>query len=492
VAARRKLIVASNRAPVSYRLTEEGERIARRGGGGLVTALRSLVSHHDVTWIASAMTEEDRNVSAEAGGEAFEEIARDGSSYRLRFVVTDPAAYDWHYNVVSNPTLWFIQHYLWDLAYEPAFDHGLHHAWEEGYVPVNRAFADAILAELEREPGATVFLHDYHLYLAPYFVRQQAPDALLAHFVHIPWPQQDLWRVLPEPLRRAVHEGLLGNDIVSFHARRWSRNFVRSCADFVGVEVDDEEGSLVYGDRRVLVRSHPISIDPAEFDELAVSDHVLAAEQELRARRPERLILRVDRTDLSKNIVRGFRAFEAYLSAHPEMHGRVGMLAMLDPSRQDIPNYAEYLAAIQRAARSVNDRFQVEGWIPIDLQVEDDFIRSVAAYKQYDVLLVNAIFDGLNLVAKEAPLCNERDGVLILSENTGAYEELGQWALTVNPFDVSEQAAAIHEALEMPVDERRERIAAIKAHVREHDLTAWIGAQLDDLDRWAARTTVRS
>ena len=488
---RRKLIVASNRAPVSYRV-EDGRRVAGRGGGGLVTALRSLVSQHDVTWIASAMTEEDRLVAAEASGDAVDETARDGSSYRLRFVVSDPAAYDWYYNVVSNPTLWFIQHYLWDLAYEPAFDQGLHHAWEEGYVRVNQAFAAAILSELEREPEATVFLHDYHLYLVPYFVRREAPNALLAHFIHVPWPQQDMWRVLPEPLRRAVHEGLLGNDIVSFHARRWSRNFVRSCADFVGVEVDREEGSLVYGDRRILVQNHPISIDPAEFDELAVSAHVRAAEEELIARRPEKLILRVDRTDLSKNIVRGFRAFEAYLTAHPEMHGRVSMLALLDPSRQDIPNYAEYLAAIQRASRSVNDRFQREGWVPIELHVEDDFARSVAAYKQFDVLLVNAIFDGLNLVAKEAPLVNERDGVLILSENTGAHEELHRWAITVNPFDVSEQAQAIHEALEMSPEDRRARIEAIRSHVRQHDLTAWIGAQLADLDRWAARAAVRS
>ena len=488
---RRKLIVVSNRAPVSYRL-EDGQRVTRRGGGGLVTALRSLVSQHDVTWIASAMTEEDRAVAAGASGESVVETARDGSAYRLRFVVSDPSAYDWFYNVVSNPTLWFIQHYLWDLAYEPAFDQGLHHAWEEGYVRVNQSFAEAILSELERQPDATVFLHDYHLYLVPYYVRLEAPDAQLAHFIHIPWPQQDLWRVLPEPIRRAVHEGLLGNDIVSFHARRWSRNFVRSCADFVGVEVDREEGSLVYGDRRVLVQSHPISIDPAEFDHLAVSPQVLAAEAELVARRPEKLILRVDRTDLSKNIVRGFRAFEAYLAAHPEMHGRVTMLALLDPSRQDIPNYAEYLAAIQRAARSVNDRFQLEGWIPVELHVEDDFARSVAAYKQFDVLLVNAIFDGLNLVAKEAPLVNERDGVLILSENTGAHEELHRWAITINPFDVSAQAEAIHEALEMPAGERKARIDAIRAHVREHDLTAWIGAQLSDLDRWSSRTTVRT
>jgi trehalose 6-phosphate synthase len=210
------------------------------------------------------------------------------------------------------------------------------------------------------------------------------------------------------------------------------------------------------------------------------------AEREIVARRPEKLLLRVDRTDPSKNVVRGFRAFELYLDAHPEMHRRVQMLALLDPSRQDIPEYAEYLGAIQREARRVNDRFQQEGWRPIHLDIEDDFPHSVAAYKQYDVLLVNAIFDGLNLVAKEAPLVNERDGVLILSENAGAHEELGPWALTVNPFDVAGQAEAIHEALVMSEPQRRQRIESIREHVREHDLAAWINAQLYDLDRLAA------
>jgi len=190
----------------------------------------------------------------------------------------------------------------------------------------------------------------------------------------------------------------------------------------------------------------------------------------------------VDRTDPSKNVVRGFRAFELYLEAHPEMHRRVVMLTLLDPSRQDIPEYAEYIGAIQRESRRVNDRFQQGGWTPIDLQINDDFPQSVAAYKDYDALLVNAIFDGLNLVAKEAPLVNERDGVLILSENAGAHEELGDWALSVNPFDVAGQAEAIHRALEMPAAERRERIAAIRSWVREHDLGAWIDVQVRALD----------
>jgi trehalose 6-phosphate synthase len=483
---RRSLIVVSNRGPVSFGLDAGGARVARRGGGGLVTALRSLVSHHDVVWIASAMTDEDRAVAAESGGEAIEEEARDGSRYHLRLVAHDERAYDWFYNVVSNPTLWFLQHYLWDLAHRPNVDQGLHHAWDEGYVPVNSAFADAVVSELDRDPAAAVFFHDYHLYLAPRLVRDRRPDALLAHFVHIPWAQPDYWRLLPEPIRWAIHDGLLANDVVGFHAERWRRNFLRACTDILGAGCDLTAGHARHDDRETLVTAHPISVDPTEFDELATSEAVVAAEAEIAARRPERLVLRVDRTDPSKNVVRGFLAFQQYLEDHPEAHGRVGMLALLDPSRQEIPEYAEYLGSIQRAARVVNDRFQRDGWTPIDLRISDDFPRSVAAYKQFDVLLVNAIFDGLNLVAKEAPLVNERDGVLILSENAGAHEELGAWALTVNPFDVAGQAEAIHLALELPAEERRERLASIRRHVREHDLSAWVEAQLADLDRSVA------
>jgi trehalose 6-phosphate synthase len=483
VGSRRKLIVVSNRPPVAFGQDEDGNRIARRGGGGLVTALRSLVALHDVTWVASAMTEEDRAVAAEAGGEAIDEIAHDGSPYRLRLVAHDEAAYDWFYNVVSNPTLWFLQHYLWDLAHAPNLDRGLHLAWDEGYVAVNANFADAVVAELEAEPDAAVCFHDYHLYLAPRFVRTRRPDAALSLFIHIPWPEPDYWRVLPEPIRVALHDGLLANDVVGFHTNRWRRNFLRSCVDIVEAEGDFVDGTAEYDGRLVFATHHPISVDPSEFDELASSPEVLELERQLEARRPEQLILRVDRTDPSKNVVRGFRAFERLLEDHPALHGKVGMLALLDPSRQDIPEYAEYLGAIQRAARAVNDHFQTEGWTPIELRIEDNFLEAVAAYKQYDVLLVNAIYDGLNLVAKEAALVNERDGVLVLSENAGAHEELAEWALTVNPFDVAGQAEALRTALEMPSPERRERLEGLRAHVREHDLAEWVDAQLADLDR---------
>jgi len=489
-ATRRKLIVVSNRGPVSYS-REKGERVSRRGGGGLVTALRGLITHHDVTWVASAMTEEDRAVVEEAGGGAVDETLENGSAFRLRLVAHDETAYDWFYNVISNPMLWFLQHYLWELAYTPSADVALKNAWVEGYARVNRTFADAVVEELEAEPEAPVFLHDYHLYLVARFVREHRPEALLAHFVHIPWPQTDYWHVLPRAMRQEIHDGLLANDVIGFHANRWRVNFLRSASDLVNADSDFLDSAAEYRGHRAQVTAQPISVDPAEFEELALSKDVLAAEREFVERRPEKLILRVDRTDPSKNIVRGFRAFELYLDAHPEWHTRVGMVTLLTPSRQDIPEYSEYLGAIQREARRVNDRFQQEGWTPIEVVIEDNFPAAIAAYKQFDVLFVNAIFDGLNLVSKEAPLVNERNGVVLLSENTGAYEELWEWILRVNPFDVAGQADAIHRALTMGAVERRERLEAISAHVREHDIAAWIDAQLTELDRSAGRALLK-
>jgi trehalose 6-phosphate synthase len=265
-----------------------------------------------------------------------------------------------------------------------------------------------------------------------------------------------------------LHDGLLANDVVGFHTARWARNFERSCAD-LGCPTGE-----------TLVAHHPISIDVAEFDALRESNDVLAAEAALE--RAEKLIVRVDRTDPSKNIARGFRAFGILLDEHPEWRGRVKLLARLDPSRETIPEYVRYRAAIEAEAAAVTDRYPGA----LEVQVADNFPQSVAAYKQYDVLLVNAVYDGMNLVAKEGPLVNARDGVLVLSENAGAHEELGDWALTVNPFDVWGQAEALHTALTMDAVERRRRAEAIKAQVRENDVTKWVEALLADLDRVSA------
>jgi trehalose 6-phosphate synthase len=479
---RRRLIVVSNRGPVSFSRSG-AERVARRGGGGLVSGLHGLVSLEDATWIASAMTDEDRRVAAESGDEGIAEATRDGGSYRLRLLAHDPAAYEGYYNVVANPTLWFLQHYLWGLGAAPDVDGRLRTAWSDGYASVNRAFADAVLSELERDPAAAVCFHDYHLYLAPRFVREGRRDALLMHFVHIPWAEPDYWHVLPGDLRRAVHAGVLANDVVGFHTDRWRRNFLQACEEILGAEHDEETGLLSFEGREIRAVTRPIAIDPVEFDELKTSPGVLAEERAIAASRPELLILRVDRTDPSKNILRGFRALRLCLERHPELRGRVRMLALLDPSRQDLPEYAAYAAAIESEARTINEQFPGPASEPlVDLQIADNFPQAVAAYKQYDVLLVNPVYDGMNLVAKEAPLVNERAGVVILSENAGAHAELGEWTLTVNPFDIEEQAQALYEGLTMPRGERERRAAALAAYVREHDAEAWIAKQLADLD----------
>jgi trehalose 6-phosphate synthase len=446
---------------VSYGRDERGERTVSRGGGGLVTALRGLIEQHDVTWIANAMTDEDRVVAHEEQRDTV-------------LLAQDARAYDRFYNVAANPMLWFVQHMLWNLAFTPDFDHD---AWTS-YALVNATMARAVIDEVDREPGSFVFFQDYHLYLAPKLVRRERPDTLTSHFVHIPWPESGAWSVLPPEVRRDVFDGLLANDVVGFHADRWRRNFLRGCVDVLGAEVD---GDVVRHDgRTTLVTSHPIGIDAAEFDELKQSVSVLEREREIVESRPDQLVLRVDRTDPSKNIVRGFRAFGLMLERHPELRGRVRMLALLDPSRQDIPEYADYVAAVEREAQALGDA--------VELRIADDFARSVAAYKQFDVLLVNAVFDGLNLVSKEGPYVNERDGVLVLSENAGAHEELGEWTVSVNPFDVSAQADAIYVALTMSGTERRRRAEAIRAHVREHDVVAWGDAQLADLDRVRSST----
>lgn len=447
-----------------------------------MTALAPLVSRHEVTWVANAMTDEDRAVAAEADG-AFDETGRDGSPYRFRLVVHDPADFDRFYNQFANPALWFLQHELWGLVGNPELDA----AWES-YLRVNEAVAEAVLDEVAADPDAPIWFHDYQLYAAPTVVRLVRPGAAMSQFVHIPWPDARGWSVLPEHMCRAIHEGLLANDVVGFHTPRWRANFLESAAAVLGAEVDAATSVVEHDGRTTLVTAHPISVDTGEFDELVQSDAVRTEERDLESLRRERLIVRAERTDPSKNIVRGFQAFGLYLEAHPEAHGKVAMLALLDPSRQDIPQYAAYLDEIRAAAAEVNGRFGGDGWEPILLEVKDDFPRSVAAYKQYDVLFVNALFDGLNLVAKEAPLVNERDGAVVLSRNAGAYEELAPWVVAVDPLDAAGQAEALHAALSLPPEERRARARALRSYVREHDLVEWLDLQLADLDRVSALT----
>lgn len=474
------VILVSNRGPLQYRL-EGGERVAERGAGGLVTALFQLTGHLDeATWVCAALSEEDAAVAGEQP--AGFPLDDDRPGVRVRMVALEAEARDKFYGVIANPLLWFLQHSLWDLALAPDVTAEVTDAWEAGYGAVNRRFADEVAAELDDRHGqATVMIHDYHFYLVGALLRDRWPDVFVHHFIHIPWPQPDAWRILPPAMREAIFTGLLGCDVVAFHTERYARNFLLGCQELLGLAIDLRHLTVEVAGRTVAARWYPISVDADAFDALAASPDVAHAEAALVAGRREHLILRVDRTDPSKNIVRGFRAFDLLLKQHPELAERVTFLAFLQPSRQHVSEYAAYTEAIRRVVADVNLARGTPDWQPIDLRFGEDLDFAVAAYKQFDVLMVNGIFDGMNLVAKEAVLVNQRHGVLALSENTGAHEELGAFAVTLHPFDITQQADALYDALTMDPAEREARREACATVVRENDVTKWFRRQLDDI-----------
>jgi trehalose 6-phosphate synthase len=471
------LVLVSNRGPVTYQ--EDGS--VKRGTGGLVTALTGLASHRDAIWIASAMTEQDMQVAREHEGKPFEVEAPEGGSFRVRFVDSDDEAYDRFYNIIANPMLWFISHYLWDLSNAPDIRRHEEVAFHEGYQRVNADLAEAVVDEIEGQDEPVVMVHDYHLYTLPQMVRAARPDVFLHHFIHIPWTQPDAWRVLPTDIRETIYHGVLANDIVGFHTRSYRRNFLQCCRDLMDLDVDFERGIVHCEDREVWVRAYPLPIDYEATRGVARRPRVREFEAEVLRRRREYSILRVDRADLSKNVLRGFTAFDIFLEQHPEFAERITFTAQLMPSRTDVPEYAEYLEKIEALVAVVNHRHGTPDWMPIDLKLRDDLDEAVASYKHYDVMMVNAMFDGMNLVAKEGPLVNERNGVSILSENTGAHEELGEFALSVNPFDVQELADAIYAALTMSPEARERRAQGLKAIVTSRDPGDWIDEQIDDI-----------
>jgi trehalose 6-phosphate synthase len=475
-----RLVIVSNRGPAEFERSD-GVRTVRRGGGGLVTALTGLVAHRGALWIASAMTDEDVAVAREADG-APVEVELDGVAYEVLMVESDSTAYDSFYNVIANPILWFIQHYLWDLSNAPDIRAEEAAAWDEGYVAVNDDIADAVVGAIADEDSPLVMFHDYHLYTCPAVVRESRPDAVLQHFVHIPWSQPDSWRILPARMREAIYRGLLANDIIGFHTTAYCRNFLHCCRELMELEVDHERGAVFHEGRETWVRAYPLGIDAGRLDRAAASAEVAGYEEELLRRRRDHLIIRVDRADLSKNVLRGFTAFDVFLQQHPEFRERVTFIAHLQPSRTDVPEYQEYIERIEALVAVVNHRHGTTDWMPIDLRIYENFPEAVARYKHFDLLMVNSLFDGMNLVAKEAPAVNTRDGVVMLSENTGAHEELGDCTLTVNPFDIQEQADAIHRALTMSAEERALRAARLREIARTRDPGVWISEQLADVE----------
>ncbi|WND36836.1 trehalose-6-phosphate synthase [Streptomyces sp. BB1-1-1] len=457
-----QVLVASNRGPVSYEVREDGSLHARRGGGGLVSGLSAIGPDAGALWVCSALSDGDREAVRRGAGE-------DG--VRMLDVPADVHADA--YNGIANSVLWFVHHMLYQTPLEPVFDAEFRRQWAS-YEAYNRAFAEA-LAE-EAAEGAVAIVQDYHLTLVPGMLRELRPDLRIGHFSHTPWAPVDYFRLLPDDIAEQVLRGMLGADRLGFLTRRWADAFTACCDAVVGGIGGTEIGVHGLGADADFLRqrSHEADVD----ERMAALRAEIGAAPDGSARRT---IVRVDRTELSKNIVRGLLAYRELLAGRPEWRERVVHVAFAYPSRQDLAVYRDYTAEVRRVADSINEEFGTAGWTPVVLHVKDDFSRSLAAYRLADVALVNPVRDGMNLVAKEVPVVSDEGCVLVLSREAGAYEELGDDAVVVNPYDVSGTAEALHEALSVGAGERAERSKRLAAAGTALPPARWFLEQLEAL-----------
>jgi trehalose 6-phosphate synthase len=452
-------VVLSNRGPYRYEQGPGGAFVARPGAGGLASSLGPLLlsgaAGAQSAWIAAALSDGDR-AAVRAG-------AVRAPGVQLRLLDLDAQTFRLAYEVVSNGTLWFLYHGLFDLTRRPRFDPRWREAWE-AYEAVNVAFTDAT-AELAPD-GDVVLVQDMHLALVPGMLRARRPDLRLTHFTHTPFCGPNSIRVLPGYAATALCESMASVPC-GFHARRWARSYEASAREVLGDATPAPTFVAALGP------------DPDALTQLAASDAARNAATELDAVVGDRtMVLRVDRIDPSKNIVRGFLAYDLLLERRPEWRERVVFVARLNASRESLAEYQAYRREVETAADRVNERWATNGWTPIVLDAKDDYPRTVAAMARYDVLMVNAIKDGLNLVAKEGPLVNRRDGVLCLSPGTGAWDDLGVCSLAIHPFDLEQAADALHDALGMPLDERAARAVTLRELAAARTPQDWFDDQL--------------
>jgi trehalose 6-phosphate synthase len=449
-----QVLVASNRGPITYTLGEDGTLDAKRGGGGLVSGLSAV---DDKLWVCAALGDGDR-----------EAVRRGVGDPGVRMLDIDAEVHADAYNGIANSVLWFVHHLLYQTPVEPVFDAEFRRQWAS-YETYNRAFARA-LAE-EAGPGAAVLVQDYHLALVPGMLRELRPDLRIGHFSHTPWAPVDYFRLLPDDIGEQLLRGILGADRAAFLTRRWADAFISCCTEILG------------GTGRTRIGVHGLGAD-ADFlrrrsQEADVDERMAALREQVGEGR--KTIVRVDRTELSKNIVRGLHAYRTLLETHPEWRERVVHVAFAYPSRQDLAVYRDYTAAVQTLATEINGAYGTESWTPVLLHVNDDFARSLAAYRLADVALVNPIRDGMNLVAKEVPVVSDHGCALVLSREAGAYEELGEDAIVVNPYDVVGTAEALHEALSMSAEERTGRTKRLAEAATALPPQQWFLDQLEAL-----------
>ena len=430
-----------------------------------MSAVTGALSEGRALWVCAALTDADRLATRAAQGRV---------QTGVEMLDVDRVTFDRAYNGVANSTLWFVSHLLFDTATAPLFDSRTAREWE-AYRAYDDAFAEALARNAA--PGAAVLVQDYHLSLTPRQLRERRPDLRIGHFSHTPWAPPEYFCLLPDEVAREVLLGMLGADAVGFHSARWADAFGRCCTEVLGATWSGSE--VRHAGRTTRVSVHPLGVDPVELREWASSPDVQGRLPLLRDLVGDnQLILRIDRTELSKNIVRGLEAFRELLRTHPEWHERVVHLAFAYPSRHDLPEYRAYTGDVQRVAREVNEEFAQLGWLPVHLEVRDDYPRSLAAYTMADVLVVNPLRDGMNLVAKEGPVLSERGVSLVLSRQAGAADELGDDAHLVNPYDVSQTAQALHEALSTPPAVRAQRTARLARAATALPPAAWLRAQL--------------
>jgi trehalose 6-phosphate synthase len=450
------VIVASHRGPVSFRRGDDGGFEARRGSGGVVSALAPLLAGRaDTRWIAAAIGTDDR--AAVAAG------AVTDAAPHVQLLALDPAAHRMHYDLVSNGTLWFLFHGLFDLPRRPRFDRRWYEAWD-GYAEVNREVAGAIAAAAA--PGEPVLVQDLHLLLVPGLLRELRPDMPVVSFIHTPFCGPNSIRVLPEHAAEAICHSL-ATCATGFHTDRWTRAYRASAHEILGPDATVDAFAATFGP------------DPDALATEAASPEVVAAvaalEEQLDGRQ---LITRCDRMELSKNIVRGFLAFDLLLEERAELRGRVVMAGLLNPSRESLPEYLAYRTEVEIAAARVNERWATSTWTPVLLDTRDDFARALAGFVRSDVLLVNPIKDGLNLVAMEGPLVGTRDPALCLSRDAGAFDLLGEASIEVQPYDLVQTAAALHQGLTMEAGERAARAAELRRAATAHPPARWLDEQL--------------
>ena len=480
-----QLLIASNRGPVSFSRDADGSLSVKRGGGGMVSGLSAAAGETPMLWVCAAMSDTDREAARGAPGGLLDPAVTGGATVRMLDV--PPDVFDSAYNCVANSTLWFVHHMLYDTPNQPSFGPDFAGKWQ-AFRRYNEMFADALAAAVTTSSGQSrAVIQDYHLCLAPRMLADRAPGVPIAHFSHTPWAPPDYYRMLPTDVAREVLTGLLGADHAGFLCQRWADAFMDCCEALLGAKVDRERRRVTYAGHLTSVGVHPLGVDAAQIRARAAEPDVVAKMRALAdATQGRKLIVRTDRTELSKNIVRGLQAYRELLRAYPEWRGRVVHLAFAYPSRYDLPEYRDYTAAVKQLATEIETEFAAPGWDPLLLEVNDDYPRSLAACRLADVLLVNPIRDGMNLVAKEGPILSDRGCAVVLSTEAGAAAELGGSALMVNPFDVTQTMDALHQALTMGDEERASRCEALASAASALPPARWLAGQLDALDRLPA------